>query len=341
MALFKKIRHEEKFVLLWIEFRNSIIMKTYSYPDSLSKLKEHQMKLTTKTLTKLRLLLKYTESGASIIGRSEGFWFSISHADEGRPITVRTSLSGLDERREELKSFLDLIRERYYFRSSEIKGSDLTIELFQKLGPDKSSTLTGELIAELTNEFNALGLRSACGFCGLEGSFNAVRSGSDVAEACPSCMSKLETEIGATSKNSQNGSYLRGALGASIASVITGIAWSIATAIGAFSALFGFAFALVAKKGYLLFKGKKAAHMPFIIAGAAFLGLVVAMIGDLSLANVSPDDIYTLEDVTSNMMIGFAFSLIGTYATMSTTIRELGMSSTKLETVYGEEGPQD
>jgi hypothetical protein len=63
------------------------------------------------------------------------------------------------------------------------------------------------------------------------------------------------------------------------------------------------------------------------------------MIGDLSLASVSPDDIYTLEGMTSNIMIGFAFSLIGTYATMSTTIRELGMSSTRLETVYGEEGP--
>ncbi|MBW8381634.1 MAG: hypothetical protein K0M69_03790, partial [Youngiibacter sp.] len=67
------------------------------------------MKLTTKTLTKLRLLLKYTESGASIIGRTEGFWFSLSHPDEGKPITIRTSLSGLDERREEIKSFLDTI----------------------------------------------------------------------------------------------------------------------------------------------------------------------------------------------------------------------------------------
>jgi len=306
----------------------------------LSKLKEHQMKLTTKTLTKLRLLLKYTESGASIIGRSEGFWFSISHTDEGRPITVRTSLSGLDERREELKSFLDSISERYHFRSSEIKGSDLSIELFQKLAHERTSALIAELITELAHEFNALGLKSACGFCGMEGSFTAVRTGSDVKEACPSCMSRLDADMESSSGSSENGSYIRGALGASIASVLIGIAWAVATAIGAFSALFGFAFALAAKKAYLLFKGKKAAQMPFIIAGAAFLGLVVAMVGDLSLASVSPDDIYTLEGATSNIMIGFAFSLIGTYATMTTTIRELGMSSTKLEIVYGEEGPQ-
>lgn len=298
------------------------------------------MKLTTKTLTKLRLLLRYSESGASIIGRTDGFWFSLTHADEGKPITLRTSLSDLVERREELKSYLDSISGRFHFRSSDIKGSDLRIELFQKLGPERSSALIGELIAELAAEFRALGLKSACGSCGLDGSFTAVRTGSDVYEACPSCMSNLESEMSASSKSGRNGSYLRGAIGASVASVLIGIAWAIATAIGAFSALFGFAFALAAKKGYLLFKGKKAAQMPFIIAGAAFLGLVVAMIGDLSLASVSPDDIYTLEGMTTNIMIGFAFSLIGTYATMSTTIRELGMSSTKLETVYGEEGPQ-
>jgi hypothetical protein len=298
------------------------------------------MKLTTKTLAKLRLLLKYSESGASIIGRTEGFWFSLTHPDEGKPITLKTSLSGLDERREELRSYLDSIKDRFHFRSNDISGSDLTIELFQKLGPERSSALIGELLAELAVEFKALGLKSACGFCGLEGSFNAVRTGPVVSEACPSCMSNLALKMEASSKGSQNGSYLRGALGASIASILVGIAWAIATAIGAFSALFGFAFALVAKKGYLLFKGKKAAQVPFIITGAAFLGLVAAMIGDLSLASVSPDDIYTLEGMTSNIMIGFAFSLIGTYATMSTTIRELGMSSTKLETVYGEEGPK-
>lgn len=297
------------------------------------------MKLTTKTLTKLRLLLRYSESGASIIGRTEGFWFSLTHPDEGKPITLNTSLSGLGERREELRSYLDSISDRFHFRSFEISGSDLTIELFQKLGPERSAELINELITCLSDEFGALGLTGACCFCGLEGSFHAVRTGTSVAEACPSCIARLEDEMEASSKGSQNGSYLRGALGASIASILVGIAWAIATAIGAFSALFGFAFALVAKKGYLLFKGKKAAQMPFIIAGAAFLGLVVAMIGDLSLASVSPDDIYTLEGMTSNIMIGFAFSLIGTYATMSTTIRELGMSSTRVEDVYGEEGP--
>lgn len=297
------------------------------------------MKLTTKTLAKLRLLLKYSESGASIIGRTDGFWFSVTHADEGKPIILKTSLSGLDERRDELKSYVDSLGDSFHFRSTEIKGPDLIIELFQKLGPERSSVLVSELIINLTEKFSALGLKGACGFCGLEGSFTAVRTGADVAEACPSCMSRLESEMEASSKSIQNGSYLRGALGASLASVLIGVSWAVATAIGAFSALFGFAFALAAKKGYLLFKGKKAAQMPFIIAGAAFLGLVVAMIGDLSLASVSPDDIYTLEGMTSNIMIGFAFSLIGTYATMSTTIRELGMSSTRLETVYGEEGP--
>lgn len=297
------------------------------------------MKLTTKTLTKLRLLLKYTESGASIIGRTDGFWFSLSHADEGKPITLKTSLSGLDERREELKAFLDTISDKYHFRSSEIKGNDLNLELFQKLGPERSSALIAELLSELSTAFHALGLKSACGFCALEGSFSAVRTGSLVAEACPSCTSRLDAEMKESFESGRSGSYLRGALGAVIASVLVGIAWAIATAMGAFSALFGFAFALAAKKGYLLLKGKKAAQMPFIIAGAAFLGLVVAMIGDLSLASVSPNDIYTLEDMTNNIMIGFAFSLIGTYATMSTTIRELGMSSNKLETVYGDDGP--
>ena len=77
----------------------------------------------------------------------------------------------------------------------------------------------------------------------------------------------------------QEGSYLRGLIGALLGALVGAVAWCLVMQLGVIASLVGFAIGFVAEKGYTLFKGKVGGGKVVILIIAVIFGVLAGTFG--------------------------------------------------------------
>ncbi|HSP48422.1 MAG TPA: hypothetical protein VLN47_10150 [Clostridiaceae bacterium] len=296
----------------------------------------------SKLLNRLNETLEYKANKNALIGRHGEYWFSITHEDEGKPITIRSAVTNTKETAAGLQEFLESRTDSMKIRSVHIEKQEVLVELFNKYGPTKSSSLITAFIEELSSEFSRLDLSSACGFCGVPGQFQSVRSEKVVAEACDTCIAKETEKLESQAKSRSGGSYLTGFIGARLAGLLGVILWVAMVFFSMNNPVFypglaAFFMALLARMGYRWFKGKTGKPMYVLVGIATALPIFLAVLVEIAITAAPPrilplslaiqafynSEVFNTNTAWTMLIVGLAIAAIGSYGAFTTMFREV------------------
>lgn len=168
------------------------------------------------------------------------------------------------------------------------------------------------------------------------------------------CAQKVCREIEAEEearKQSDNGSYIKGTVGALLGSLLGAAAWALVLSLGYVASLVGFLIGWFAEKGYNLFKGKQGRGKVAILIVAVIFGVIVGnlipdvidlaqMIADGELPEMTMSDIPLViavvfagdaeyrAAVIANVVTGLLFAGLGVFTLLRQTAKNV--SSTKV-----------
>jgi hypothetical protein len=328
-----------------MEFRlemkyNENIVKRYTRRDAM--MQPRKGKDMSKLLNRLNETLEYKENRNALMGRHGEYWFSITQEDNGKPIIIRSAVTTSEVTAAGLKEFIESRKETLKVRSVHIEKEEVLVELFNQYGPTKSTTLITAFIEELSAEFERLSLTSACGFCGIPGQFQAIRSGKVVAEACDSCIAKETEKLESQATKRSGGSYLTGFIGALLAGLLGVILWVAMVFFSMTNPVFypglaAFFMALLARMGYRLFKGKTGRPMYVLVGIATALPIFLAVLVEIAITAAPPrilplslaiqafynGEVFNTNTAWTMLIVGLAIAAIGSYGAFTTMFREV------------------
>jgi hypothetical protein len=143
-------------------------------------------------------------------------------------------------------------------------------------------------------------------------------------------------------KNDREGSYLLGAIGALLGSMVGAALWLLVSYFGFYASLVGFVMAYLAQFGYKLFMGRIHKWMPFIIMVSVVLGVLAANAVEVAIGlmqdpeigltfieslKIAPQAFYNTEyfyvgKVWTNVGVGMLFAVLGSWRTIKDLFTE-------------------
>jgi len=300
--------------------------------------------MATKFIQHMQQSTSWKLNGNSIIGQKDGHWFTVSQAGSIQPILVTTAVAGLQSiALDQVKSAVLAKKKAYKLNRFENQGHVLNIYLNADTNAEKNIARVNELLQDLSAEFTRLGLANACHVCGFDVPVNTVRIGQNTAAVCPACQAKLQAEFaGIVEKNTAEGSYFTGIIGALLGALIGAALWLLVSYLGFYASIVGFVMAFLAQTGYRLFKGKIQRGMPVIILLAVILGILAANAVEIAIGlaqdpeigltfwqalQISPQAFYNTEyfyvgRVWGNVAVALLFALLGSWRTVKELFSE-------------------
>ena len=224
-------------------------------------------------------------------GDLKGYATTLSEGMGYKRIVITTQFSDVDKKNE-LAVKLNSVNlgKEFRIRNLEFFFRGIVIVFLDNPGTMKKIKEFIEWFYPLLDEYSASGVQK-CQQCGNEitdaGSWKLING---LAYHFHSeCGGQVYEEVKTENEerlNEDNGSYIRGILGAVLGALIGGIVWAIVLNVGYVASIVGLLIGWLAEKGYTLLKGKQGKVKPVILVGAAVLGVAVGTVGSVVLEMV-------------------------------------------------------
>ncbi len=302
------------------------------------------MAKATKFIRLMQDTTGWKESGHSIIGQSGGYWFTITQTSPFQPILISTAVSGLQSiSLEQLKIAIQAKKKTYKLSRFDNKNHVLDFVVNPDTNAQKNMDRVNELIHDLTALFAKFSLAGGCKLCAANVPLDAVRMGEEAVGICSECQAKLKQEYdGIVEKNTNEGNYFTGTIGALLGSLVGTALWLLVSYIGFYASIVGFVMAFLAQFGYRLFKGRIQKGMPVIIFLSVIFGILAANTIEIAIGlmqdpeigltlmeslQIAPQAFYNTElfyvdKVWINVGLGLFFAFLGSWRTIKNLFNE-------------------
>lgn len=301
-------------------------------------------------IQKLADQLGFVRKANHIHGDFKGYWYTITPI-QGSELLL-TSLDYKEEGKEAaLRAYLDSIRKGYRFTYELQNPSIVTIQMKSGMFTKGTMEKIVKLLEEFASAFPSMGLQSACFNCGKEGRHPVYRVGIVTVEACPSCITELETAFADEKESLQvSGSYATGAIGAVLGALLGSVVWLIISYFGFIASFAGFAIAYAASFGYRLFRGKVGKGMPAILIASVLFAIFAANTVEIAYGlyasgigltageamAIAPraffdNEIFYVGEVWASMALGLLFGIMGSYSIIRRSMDDAAFKDYEIE----------
>lgn len=288
---------------------------------------------------------KYAEENGLKVGSGvaygdlRGYAVTLSEGSGWKMIVISTKFPEFAEK-EAMQAELNGINLQKQYRVNQLSFMDdgIVINFLDNPGTMGKLKEFVDFFFPLLDKHGATGV-NVCPECGMEFMGDGVwKLVNGVAmHLHEGCAAKLQHEADtdeAIRKESDNGGYGKGAVGALLGAIVGAIPWAIVQYFGYITAIIGLLIGWLAKKGYELLHGKNGKGKIAIIVVAAIIGVVIGnfgadvvyligAIGDGTLGGITYGDIpafiaYMLQTdseyaagMLKNIGLGLIFALLG------------------------------
>lgn len=292
-------------------------------------------------LKKLAQKCGMTVSGGVAFGGLMGYASTFSEGSGYKRIVISTKINSA-EGRDQLLAAVNSVDVTRQFRvhSLQIRPRCIDIVFQDTVGTVKKIE---EFIAWFYPLLAGVGATGAnmCAECGAEVVGGGWYLVDDVVHHLhDTCAQRVQGQLAQEQqqrKESDAGSYVRGAVGALIGSLLGSVVWALVLAGGYVASIVGLLIGWLAEKGYTLLKGKQGKAKVAILIVAIILGVLVGTIapdvvtlagmisdgelpgvtyGDIPslIVNIMAEDSEYMSGVISNTLMGLLFAGLGVFA---------------------------
>ena len=215
-------------------------------------------------------------------GNLRGFQATLSEGSGFKQIIIQTKFPDV-EKLNALQAAINNanIQKEYRVQQLSFAPNGVVIVFFDNPGTMKKMEAFTDWFFPLLAESGACGA-NICPECGLEMESGVWRMVSGVAGCYhPACAEKLAQELDAESEarsQSDDGTYVKGAIGALVGSLLGAIVWALVLSAGYVASIVGLLIAFLADKGYDLVKGRQGKGKIAILIVAVVLGVALGTV---------------------------------------------------------------
>lgn len=289
-------------------------------------------------------------------GSLRGYATTLFEGAGYKQINISTTFPEVGQK-EQLMEYMQSrnIEKEFRVRGGGFCPAGVSIIFFDTVGTMKKISAFIEWFYPLLEQIGVTGADVCCE-CGgsvSEGQWHLVSNfAHHMHESCAQKMEERIAEESRERKESRTGSYVQGAIGALLGALLGAALWAIVLYLGYIASLVGLVIGWLANKGYDLLHGKQGKGKVVILILAIIIGVLVGtfapdvvvlcqMIGNGELIGLTYGDIpwFIAEifaadstyatGVISNVVIGLLFAMLGVFALLKRTNREV--SDTKVK----------